>query len=315
MTDKSERSARKRAGSVMKARTGPDGLHLFDRTTGTNVLFEELQVPEHRWSRAPRQVSIALTNSCDLACGYCYAPKQPAVLALEHVLSWADELDAEGCLGIGFGGGEPTLYRQLSQLCQRITRKTSLAVTVTTHGHRWTPALVEELRGAIHFVRVSVDGVDGSYEQLRGRRFDDLMARLDLIGGAFKMGLNCVVNETTLPELDAVAGLAAKVGSAELLLLLEQPTGHTPGANAQVAAGLREWVRGYSGSVPLSTNEQGADGLPTACPLPGETGLRSYAHIDATGTLRPTSYSSYGVAVEGRGVLTALELLRGYEDE
>jgi hypothetical protein len=51
----------------LKVRTGPDGVHLFDRNSGLNVLFDEALVPKHRWSRAPRQVSIALTNACDLA--------------------------------------------------------------------------------------------------------------------------------------------------------------------------------------------------------------------------------------------------------
>ncbi len=298
-----------------KVRTGPDGVHLFDRKAGVNVLFDELLVPEHRWSRAPRQVSIALTNACDLACAYCYAPKQPAVLAINEVLMWARELDAEGCLGIGFGGGEPTLFRRLSELCQRIAGTTSLAVTLTTHGHRWTPTLVEELRGSVHFVRVSVDGVGGTYEQLRGRGFDDLLARVDLIGSAFKFGLNCVVNESTLPELDAVADLAASVGAAELLLLLEQPTAHVTGATAQVSDGLNAWILRYRGSVPLSTSEQGVIGLPAARPLPGEVGLRSYAHIDAAGTVRATSYSPYGVPIGGREVLTAIELLQGQVDK
>lgn len=298
----------------VKVRTGPDGVHLFDRRSGLNVLFDEAHVPADRWSQAPRQVSIALTNACDLACAYCYAPKQPAVLDIDKVLSWAQELNVEGCLGVGFGGGEPTLYRRLPQLSRSITRMTSLAVTLTTHGHRWTPALVDELRDSVHFVRVSVDGVDGSYERLRQRPFDQLVQRLALIGSAFKLGLNCVVNDTTFPQLDAVEALAAATGASELLLLLEQPTRNTPGATPHVAAGLRDWIRGYRGCVPLSTGEQDAVGLPTARPLPGELGLRSYAHIDATGTLRATSYDPVGVPIDRRGVLTAIRQLQGEED-
>lgn len=298
----------------VKVRTGPDGVHLFDRGSGLNVLFNEALVPEDSWSRAPRQVSIAVTNACDLACEYCYAPKRPAVLEYGRLLSWAHELDAEGCLGIGFGGGEPTLYRRLPQLCRSITETTSLAVTLTTHGHRWTPELVEQLGGSVHFVRVSVDGVGGTYEKLRGRSYDDLLERLELISGAFNVGINCVVNQRTLSELDAVAALAADVGASELLLLLEQPTPGRPGANADVATGLRGWIRGHQGSVRLATGEQDADGLPTARPLPGEVRLRSYAHIDAIGSLRATSYSSHKVPIDDRGVLAAVELLRQGEN-
>ncbi len=58
-----------------KQRRSPAGLHLFDRTTGLNILLDEIRVPASLWSRAPRQVSIALTNRCDLTCDHCYAPK------------------------------------------------------------------------------------------------------------------------------------------------------------------------------------------------------------------------------------------------
>jgi MoaA/NifB/PqqE/SkfB family radical SAM enzyme len=184
-------------------------------------------------------------------------------------------------------------------------------VTLTSHGHRWNAELVEQLRGSVHFVRVSVDGVSGTYEKLRDRWFGDLLQRLELISGAFSVGINCIVNKSTLPELDAVAALAADVGAAQLLLLLEQPTRSTPGANADVVAGMHDWIRGHQGSVPLATGEQDADGLPTARPLPGEVGLRSYAHIDATGNVRATSYSSRTVPIDDRGVLAAIKELRG----
>jgi hypothetical protein len=36
----------------MKGRPGPDGLHLFDRRTGLNVLLDEVEVPEAGSARA-----------------------------------------------------------------------------------------------------------------------------------------------------------------------------------------------------------------------------------------------------------------------
>jgi MoaA/NifB/PqqE/SkfB family radical SAM enzyme len=66
------------------------------------------------------------------------------------------ELDAAGTLGVGFGGGEPTLFRALPEVCAYAAEHTGLAVTLTTHGHRWDNQLVASLRGAVQFVRVSV---------------------------------------------------------------------------------------------------------------------------------------------------------------
>jgi len=176
----------------VKVRLGPDGHHFFDRRTGINLLIDEVRPAEQSWSRAPRQVSIALTNVCDLHCAYCYAPKNRASLTADQVLAWLVELDEAGCLAVGFGGGEPTLHPQFAEICQRVTRETRLAVTFTTHGHRLTDRLLGSLTGSANFVRVSVDGVGLTYEAQRGRKYDDLVARLGALARGLPFGINVV---------------------------------------------------------------------------------------------------------------------------
>jgi len=75
-------------GTQFKRRAGPDGIHLFDRVNGLNILLDEVCVPASCWSAAPRQVSVALTNACDLACPYCYAPKSRATLDADCIERW-----------------------------------------------------------------------------------------------------------------------------------------------------------------------------------------------------------------------------------
>jgi len=167
-------------------------MHLFDRVTGLNVLLDEVEVPAHQASQAPRYVSVALTNACELRCHYCYAPKQVATLDEDRVVAWAVELDDGGCLGIGFGGGEPTAHPRFARLCARIAESTSMAVTFTTHGHRITPALVEALRGSVHFARLSVDGVGPTYERLRGRPFTAIRTAAAMLRSVAPIGINVV---------------------------------------------------------------------------------------------------------------------------
>jgi molybdenum cofactor biosynthesis enzyme MoaA len=161
------------------------------RRTGLNLLFDEVHVEATQWAPAPRQVSIALTNACESDCPFYCAPKSAAVLDAARVCSWLDELDEAGCFGVGFGGGEPTLYRWLPEVCRFAAQRTKLAVTMTTHGHRWTPQLVDALASIVNFVRVSVDGVGATYEAVRGRPYPELVRRLALIGEVFGLGLNC----------------------------------------------------------------------------------------------------------------------------
>ncbi|MEH0416694.1 radical SAM protein [Streptomyces sp. B21-083] len=276
------------------------GVHLFDRVSGVNVLLDEVRVPAGRFSRAPRYLSVALTNACELRCVYCYAPKHAAALDRERVLAWAVELDAAGCLGVGFGGGEPTAYRRFAQLCSDIVQSTSMAVTFTTHGHRLTPELVSSLRGAVHFVRLSVDGVGTTYERLRGRPFAAVVRAAALLGSLSPFGINAVINADTIGELDDLAAFADEVGASELLLLPEQPTAATRGISDADAQRLVEWAATAGTEVRLAISRTGLEAaLPTAEAIPGELPLDAHMHLDATGVLRPNAYASTGVPVVG----------------
>lgn len=292
-----------------RVRAGPSGVHIFDRQTGLNVLLDEIRLSPSSWAAAPRQVAIALTNACDLACPYCYAPKKPGSLSFEQVTTWLAELDAHSCLGVGFGGGEPTLYRYFPELCRYAAHETGLAVTFTTHAHHLSDALITALAGSVHFVRVSMDGVGSTYEALRKRSFASLLQRIDAIKSLAPFGINFVVNALTLPDLEAASQLAGVMGATEFLLLPEQPVRDRSGIDASTLQALRQWVDRYRGPVPLAVSEAGADGLPTCQPLAGEHGLRAYAHIDASGILKRSSYEEDGVTIGDGGVMRALSEL------
>jgi pyruvate-formate lyase-activating enzyme len=298
-----------------KVRAGPSGIHLFNRRTGENVLLDEVTVPPHQWAGAPRQISIALTNACDLACPYCYAPKSKGTLELERVIGWIVELDSNGCLGVGFGGGEPTLYRRFAELCHLVTHRTRLAVTFTTHAHHVDDKLVDALAGVVHFVRVSMDGVGATYEALRGRPFAQLRRRLEMVATLAPFGINFVVNARTLPDLDAATALADELGAAEFLLLPEQPVRGTGGIDNWAAEALRQWVFSYRGPTPLTISIGGSEGLPICRPLERDSGLRAYAHIDASGVLKRTSFDRSGVPIGETGVMSALSLLQVHLEE
>jgi sulfatase maturation enzyme AslB (radical SAM superfamily) len=303
------------ANSRLKVRAGPAGLHFFNRTTGINILVDEITPPTSAWSAAPRHVSVALTNACDLACSHCYAPKNPAMLAFDRLAIWLSDLDANGSIGVGFGGGEPTLYPRLTELCSYAARKTNLAVTMTTHAHRLNDELLNELAGNLHFVRVSMDGVGPTYESIRCRPFGALLERITALERVARFGINFVVNSKTVGDLDAAVQLAADLGASEFLLLPEEPVGQGVGIDNETTITLRKWVNGYRGSVPLAVSEGGAEGLPTCNPLNAELGLATFAHIDASGIIKRTSYDTSGILIRETGVMVALDKLKTIKQE
>jgi len=301
--------------SQFKIRISPAGLHLFNRNTGVNILIDEIKPPSNKWSTAPRHVSIAITNACDLTCSHCYAPKNPAMLPFDNLIKWLSDLDTNGCIGVGFGGGEPTLYPYLSELCSYATKKTNLAVTMTTHAQRLNDEFLNQLIGNLHFIRVSMDGIGHTYESIRNRPFDKLIDNIAKIQSIFPFGINYVVNSKTIKDLDAAVQLAEDLGASEFLLLPEEPVGRAVGIDSKTRHFFQKWVNEHRGSIPLTVSEGGAEGLPICNPLKAEKSLAAFAHIDASGNIKKTSYGKNGVPIEKEGVMEALEKLRIREQE
>jgi len=226
-----------------------------------------------------------------------------------RVLSWIEELDREGCLGVGFGGGEPTLYRRLPELCEYAARKTSLAVSITSHGH-FDNKLINELRGNVHFIRISMDGTSSTYESIRQRKFGALLEKLGPIGRIVPFGINVVVNARTLLALDDVIQVAHEFGACELALLPEVPNSRSGGIDEATKAALMEWICQYRGRVRICVSESGSVGLPVCNPCSKETGLRAYAHIDASGSLKRCSYDEKGTEIGPKGIIDAIQELQ-----
>ncbi|MCY4615173.1 MAG: radical SAM protein [Chloroflexi bacterium] len=292
----------------MKVRRDSNGVHVFDRRSGLNILLDEIDIPPHERAWAPRFVSIALTNACDLHCRFCYAPKHVARLDVDAVVAWAIELDEGGCLGLGLGGGEPTLHPDFPELCQRVAAETQLSVSFTTHGHRITDQVVEQLGGSVHFVRVSMDGVGATYERIRGRSFAAFLHKLTLVRSIAPFGINFVVNTGTVGELDDAAALAVEHGAFEMLLLPERPVAGSGGIDSASSRALTRWIRDNAEHRLALSDTAPTDGIPIANPFRDGSGVSAYAHIDASGRLRRSSFSMEGVHVRS-SVRAALEEL------
>jgi len=294
----------------MKIRLSSSGIHIFNRLTGLNILLDELKVPSTFWAKVPRQVSIALTNICDLDCPFCFAPKNNAMLNYDLVIKWINELDNNGCLGIGFGGGEPTLHPRIIELCRYAAKCTNLAVTLTTHAHGLNEKMVAALSGHIHFIRVSMDGVGATYTSLRNKSFDTFLHCLQQAKDIAPLGINFLVNARTIPDLELAVALATDVGASEFLLLPEQPANGNDGIDSETINRLHSWVSGYNGRILLSVSELGSGNLPTCDPCVNEKGLDAYAHIDATGILKRSSFDSEGIVIGNSSIVETINQFR-----
>jgi hypothetical protein len=153
-----------------------------------------------------------------------------------------------------------------------------------------------------------MDGIGATYEALRGRQFAALRSRVEIVRAIAPFGINYVVNARTLPDLDAALELSGEWGASEFLLLPEQPVGGTTGIDQKTLSALRRWIGRYRGRIPLAISESHANEV--CCRrFSEEHSLKAYAHIDANGFLKRSSYDTEGVLIGPGGVMEALRHL------
>ena len=295
----------------MKARNDPNGIHLFDRKSGWNILIDEVNTSASKYSLAPRQVSIALTNICDLKCEFCYAPKNNAFLEFDTLKKWLKELDNNGALGVGFGGGEPTLHKQFVDICNFIHEETSLATTFTTHGHHINDKLLKKIENSVQYIRFSMDGVYETYESLRKRSFSSFLGALSRVRNTIPFGINYVVNDYTSSQLSSAVSIVEEHGGRELLLLPQRQTSKVANISSIAEMHLQEFIENYKGPVRLSIGSD-INSIPTCNPFSNyRDDIYDYAHIDALGNLKYNSFDLFGVKIKSKGVIpTITDLLK-----
>jgi MoaA/NifB/PqqE/SkfB family radical SAM enzyme len=292
----------------VKIRKEARGIHVYDRVTGVHVLVDERPVPVEECDEGPAVLSVALTNACDLECDFCYAPKTPHALGAADVLDWCVQADKLGTLEVAFGGGEPTLYRPLAELCRTIWSSTGLGISITSHGHHLSRGLVDRLTGTISVLRVSVDAPEPTYSAIRGRSFERVEQNLEYVRGRIPFGINTVVNDQTVSALEPLAARIMEWGATDWLLLPEVSRGvfTLDEASWQV---LNEFIRSHSRRIDLRVTADATQFL--GGPFLFLAGADfDYAHISADGFARLCSYSTGGVSLRDTQLAAAFRQLR-----
>ena len=200
----------------MKLRRENSGLHMFDRESGIHVLLEEIRYSNSLLCKSPRTVSIALTNRCDLHCDFCYTPKGRQMIEFADLQNLVVALDNCGVLEITLGGGEPLLHPEFIDICKWIWESTSMATSVTTHGHHLTSEIIRRLTGRLSSIRFSIDGLEPYYSSVRGRPLSHLLPIVTLARQSIFTGINIVDNFLADKFTDVFLGFfgtAANMGS------------------------------------------------------------------------------------------------------
>lgn len=175
-------------------------LHKFQRNGYLlDSVIEEIRQPcsgyfEEQINRKTEQVTLQLTQNCNLRCDYCaytggylnrmYADKN---MSFETAKKAIDYLFAHSCeknrVALGFYGGEPLLRFDLLKRCVAYVKECypekDVLYTVTTNGTLLTDTIVEYLFSNDINVMISLDGPQELHD--RHRKYPDGSGSFDVV--------------------------------------------------------------------------------------------------------------------------------------
>lgn len=279
----------------MKLRIEKEGYHYYDRDTGIHMLIDEVLPSPLEISKTPRTVSIALTNYCNSNCDFCHIEKGNDFLPKHIVFDICKILDKHGTLDIAFGGGEPLVHKEFVEICKSIWRETGLGVSVTTNGSLLNAQLIFDIKDFIGFIRVSIDTTDPLlFQSIRGFEFQKIYDNLKLLKGEIPFGLNIVINNQTIEQLDSFITFAQDVGCEEILLL-PQFNGSAFCLTSSQWKQLEYWIIANKSKMPLRIMESARKMMRLPVLFSEDSYYRDYLYIDAQMNMKRNSFDKIGV--------------------
>ncbi len=238
-------------------------------------------------------VGWAVTNRCNLRCGYCRAYEQEGEeLDTASCVRLLGEMAGAGVVRVQFTGGEPLLRDDLGELLGE-ARSLGLFTTVSTNG-----CLVAERVRQLESVgrlNLSLDGKEANNDALRGEgSFSAIMQALDALHRVrtpFKFVT--VLNSRNLGDIPFMLDLARNNNTAVLFqpALPEMLRSSEPNPEAPGVSEFREAVGGLiaarKAGAPVANSIAALRHLrnwPNATPLPCVGGL-VFCRLRPDGTL------------------------------
>lgn len=145
----------------------------FSPSYGLNVCEEDA-----RLLTGPFQVSLDITNRCNLRCKHCYNASGENYIAASdeltdlEVLKLATDIAAMKPMNFCFCGGEPLLRKDLLMEAAKILKSGCRFVSMVTNGYLVTSDIAQSIvASGVERLQVSIDGArPETHERLRGKK-------------------------------------------------------------------------------------------------------------------------------------------------
>ena len=160
----------------------------------------------------PFSATFAVTNRCNLRCGYCNTPfLDPSDLPLDRIELLFDRLSALGVKRLGLAGGEPMVRKDIGDMVASAKAR-RFFVTMNTNlmlFERYRPSLRD-----VDLFFTSLDGDREHHEAARGRgAYDGVLEGIrEIVAGGRRVIAICVVTQHSIGQADHLLEVAHRDG-------------------------------------------------------------------------------------------------------
>ncbi len=178
-------------------------------------------------------IAWELTRGCNLACVHCRASAEagpyPGELSTDACKRVMDEVSTLAKPVIILTGGEPLLRPDLFTLA-RYGNEKGFRIVMATNGTLITPKIADEIKASgIQRISVSLDGPDAethdAFRKVEGA-FEGSLRGIEIVKArGIPFQINTTITRANLHLIEAILGLAVRLGAVSLHIFLLVPTG------------------------------------------------------------------------------------------
>jgi len=184
--------------------------------------------------RGPYQLTVDITNKCNLRCLHCYNFSGENIcvdeeMTDEELTRLIKDVADMNPLNLCFCGGEPLLRKDILLKLIKILADKNIQISFVTNGLLLTEEVAKELKGAgLSRAQVSVDGIGESHDRLRGRKgcFEKAVQALKNLNDVhIQTGVAFTPTSWNTDEIDQIVDLCLEFNVSELRIQATMPIG------------------------------------------------------------------------------------------
>lgn len=190
-----------------------------------NIKYNSISQIHSSIMRGPYQMSIDITNKCNLRCLHCFnrSGENPCVeneLSDKEIIDFLYDVVRIKPLNICFCGGEPLLRKDLLIKGITIVSDAGIKASMVTNGILMTAEIAKQLKASNVFqVQVSVDGMGESHNRLRNMEgsFDKAIQALRYLSDeGIKTAVSFAPTAWNIGDIEKVCNILKEIGVSEL---------------------------------------------------------------------------------------------------